>query len=179
MSDLNISRRALALAATGAAVAVALPAAAQPRRMRGGGDWLSMILQHHQVLNRAFEDTKNARGARARAAAQMHLAAVTAAHAGAEETAIYPTMIMVGMAPDGQHAYQEQIEVKVALAELDAIPDKTSAAYDTKLESIRAAVAHHMREEEDQWYPELRRRASAEQNASMTMHYGMDYQRFL
>ena len=59
-----------------------------------------------------------------------------------------------------------------------AIPTRDGADAG-KLEMLRAAVADQMRHEEGQWYPELKRRATAKQNAAMTMHYRMDYARYL
>lgn len=171
----------------GAAVALSTPAAAgQAGKMGPGatgssatGDWFAQIDAHHRVLEAAFAASKKARGGPARAAAEKHLVRVVAAHASAEETAIYPTMVAIGMRPDGLEAYNEQVEVKIGFGELGAIPDKTSSAYDAKLEELRAAVAAHMVSEEKDWYPELKRRANAMQNGAMTMHYRDDYTRYL
>lgn len=188
---MNTDRRAILTGAAAGLVAVPTMAVAQHRYAAStmaiptrdgadaGGDWLAQILAHHRVLEQAFAASKDARGPAARSAAEMHLVAVVAAHAGAEETAVYPTMVAIGMDPDGHQAYNEQVEVKIGFGELGAIPDKTSAAYEAKLEMLRAAVADHMRHEEGQWYPELKRRATAKQNAAMTMHYRMDYARYL
>ena len=188
---MNTDRRAILTGAAAGLVAVPTMAVAQHRYAAStmaiptrdgadaGGDWLAQILAHHRVLEQAFAASKDARGPAARSAAEMHLVAVVAAHAGAEETAVYPTMVAIGMDPDGHQAYNEQVEVKIGFGALSAIPDRTSAAYDAKLEMLRAAVADHMRHEEGQWYPELKRRATAKQNAAMTMHYRMDYARYL
>lgn len=188
---MNTDRRAILTGAATGLVAIPAIAVAQHRNAAStaaiptgnganvAGDWLEQILAHHRVLEKAFAASKDARGPAARSAAEMHLVTVVAAHAGAEETAVYPTMVAVGMNPDGHQAYNEQVEVKIGFGELGAIPDKTSADYDAKLEMLRAAVADHMRHEEDQWYPELKRRANATQNAAMTMHYRMDYARYL
>lgn len=142
-------------------------------------DWLSQILAHHRQLEKAFEAVKATKSAGERTAAQENLAKILTAHAFAEETSIYPAMAMGGTKADADSAYKEQDQVKIDMAALDAIPDKMSPPYLSKLDAIQKAVAEHMKHEESQWYPALAKSTDANMNKKMSEHYRRDFARFI
>lgn len=147
------------------------------RDMSSPGDWLSTILDHHLLLERAFAETLQAAGAD-RKSALKQLAVLITGHAIAEEASIYPEMAESGEKGEATHAYTEQATVKMQMAELDKL-DPASEEFTDKLEAIREAVAHHMYEEEGTWYPELARSAPPEDQQKMADHYNEAFGRFV
>lgn len=142
------------------------------------GDWLSLILDHHVAVEAAFGAAKSARGAEARIAAQKKLGILLVAHAGAEETVVYPAMAVDGESGHARTGYDEQAAVKREMAQLEAI-DPTSEEHAEKLEKIREAVAHHMYEEEGTWFPYLKKNALPSDQSKITARYKEEYERYV
>ena len=142
------------------------------------GDWLSAILDHHLQIEAAFGTIPKATSAEARKAALKALGVVLAGHAQAEELAIYPAIAWAGDKAGAKSAYDEQVEAKMAMAELETMDPMTEAFLD-KLGEIKAAVQHHVFEEEGTWFPELARKASAEDAATMRKNYLEQFERYV
>lgn len=141
------------------------------------GDWLSTLLEHHMMLERAFDDTRAASGT-SRISNLKTLSILITGHAIAEEAAIYPAMAEIGEKSEATHAYSEQATVKMDMAELAKL-DPASPDFIDKLDSIQDAVAHHMYEEEGTWFPELLKSAPAEDQRIMAAHYAEAFDRFV
>lgn len=147
------------------------------RDMASPGGWLSTILDHHLLLERAFDDTRSASGMD-RKSRLKQLEILVTGHAIAEEAAIYPTMADNGEKGEATHAYSEQATVKMQMAELDKL-DPSSQEFVDKLDKIQDAVEHHMYEEEGTWFPDLVRSASPEDQQEMADHYNEAFSRFV
>jgi len=116
--------------------------------------WLSQIIEHHIQIEEAFEEVKAASDAEARRDAQQRLSSVLTAHAIAEESVIYPALALHGEKSHATAGYTEQSAVKIQLAALEDL-DPMSQDYIDKLEHIEGAVAHHVYEEEGNWFLDL------------------------
>src|SRR4051812_1204603 len=101
---------------------------AQTRVETTPGDWLSLVLDHHDQIEAAFALVKTAEGAASRVEAQRQLAVLLIGHAGAEETVLYPEMVDSGHKAHATAAYEEQAMAKVQMALLEKI-DPTSQDY--------------------------------------------------
>lgn len=145
--------------------------AAQP------GDWLALALEHHQEIENAFSQAKNATVSE-RQAALEHLAIVLTGHSNAEESVIYPALALAGEKAHAMHAYKEQATAKMGMAELER-GTASSHEFLDKLEHIRTAVAHHMYEEESTWFIQLKQRASADEERQMSERYREEYERYV
>lgn len=152
-------------------------ARAEARRLATPGDWLSAILDHHLQLEEAFAAVKTARDAALRQAAQKDLGVLLTGHAIAEEAVIYPAMAETGEKRHASHGYTEQATVKMEMAELEKL-EPMSQDYLDKLEAIRAAVAHHMYEEEGTWFPALKQ-ADGASDATLTERYKEEFDRYV
>jgi hypothetical protein len=145
------------------------------RECAGEGDWLDLALEHHDLIREAFEVCGQATGSEDRTAAMKRLALVLNAHAQAEEVVLYPAMAMAGEKGAAAHAYSEQVTAKMQMADLErtspAMPD-----WPEKLQRIRAAVLHHMYEEEDHWFMRLKR--DYEDQAFLTRRYQEEFKRY-
>jgi hypothetical protein len=153
-------------------------ARAKARAAATPGDWLSMVLDHHVAIESAFAATKSALTAAAQAAAQKHLERVLRAHANAEESVLYPTLANRDHESQAKTAYAEQATAKTQMALLKKLTP-LSPQYMEKLEHIRAAVAHHIYEEEANWFPELKNQVSDEDQSELTADYSAEYELYI
>src|ERR1700750_1704708 len=124
------------------------------------GDWLSMVLEHHEKIEVAFAAVKSATSANAQVAAQKKLPIMLTGHANAEEAALYPALAAAGEKGHATMAYTEQAAAKIQLGLLERLTPMTSDYLD-KLEHIRGACAHHMYEEEGNWFIDLKSKGTA------------------
>ena len=142
------------------------------------GDWLSLILRHHEAIESAFAAVKNSTTAASRTAAQRQLAVVLTGHANAEESIIYPAMSRLGGKESATMAYSEQATAKTEMAALETLPPM-SQDYLDKLEHIRDAVAHHVYQEENAWLLELKVNSSAQDQAKLAQRYQQEFDRYV
>jgi len=142
------------------------------------GDWLFMILQHHEQIEAAFVAVKAASNAAAQTAAQKTLAIILTGHSNAEESVLYPALTKVDEKGHATMAYTEQAAAKTQMALLEGLTPMTQDYLD-KLEHIRGAVAHHMYEEENTWFPELKDKAPQEAQAKLTQRYQEEFSRYV
>jgi hypothetical protein len=152
-------------------------ARAKALAVAGDNDWLALILSHHMQIESAFDAVKAALDVQARRTAEMELAVLLNAHANAEEAVIYPALIHFGHKTHGTMGYTEQAGAKANLGELDYL-DPMGREYMDKLEHVRSAVAHHMYEEENDRFLDLKKLSPAEQTR-MTMRYEEEFERFM
>ena len=153
-------------------------ARAKARAEAGGSGWLALALDHHERIEAAFAAVAMASGEAARRAAQRQLAVLLTGHSLAEETVLYPAMVMTDHKAHSSEAYVEQSAAKVQLAELDEL-DPLSDDYVEKLEHLRAAVALHVHREESDWFPELRRAGDAALQAKLSRRFREEFERYM
>jgi len=147
------------------------------RRAAEGQDWLAHILDHHEQIEAAFRAVELATtDVAARRAAQAELAVLLSAHANAEEAVIYPALIHFGHKMHGTAGYTEQAGAKANLGELEYL-NPLSQEYADKLAHIRGAVAHHVYEEENDRFLDLKK-LSAPDQARLTQRYAEEFARF-
>jgi hemerythrin superfamily protein len=142
------------------------------------GDWLSQILDHHLDIEDAFDEVKASTNATARTSAFRQLAIVLTGHSIAEESVIYPALGADGEKAHAAAGYDEQAMVKVQMALLEKL-DPMSKDFLDKLEHIEGAVAHHVYAEEGNWFLDLKRKLSTEDDVMLTRRYAEEYDRYV
>jgi len=152
-------------------------ARAKAQAAAGENDWLALILRHHMQVESAFEAVRAAQDRATRIVAYNELAVLLSAHANAEEAVIYPALIHFGHKAHGNAGYTEQAGAKANLGELEYL-DPMSREYTDKLEHIRGAVAHHVYEEENGRFVDLKQLAPAAQ-ARLTERYQEEFERYM
>lgn len=150
-------------------------ATAKARAESSPGDWLSMVLDHHDAIRAAFADGRAAKGSAERTAAFKALALVLNGHSLAEELVLYPALGQVGEKMHAAHAYIEQTTAKAQMAELENIAP-TKAAWLDKWEHIEGAVVIHMFEEESDWFLTLK--SKGEHQARLASRYAEEFGRY-
>ena len=153
-------------------------ARATARAIASPGDWFSLILDHHVEVEVAFASTETAPAGPPRTAALKKLGIALTGHAIAEESVIYPALGDAGEKGHATTGYNEQAEVKMQMAHLEKL-DPSSQEFLDKLEEIRLAVAHHVYEEEANWYPELKKKAPPDEQAKLTARYAEEFDRYV
>ncbi|HEV2081983.1 MAG TPA: hemerythrin domain-containing protein [Brevundimonas sp.] len=151
-------------------------ATAEARSLASGGDWLSLVLDHHDEIREAFAACRRAESAGARTEAMKALALVLTGHSLAEEVVLYPALAQAGEKAHAGHAYVEQTTAKMQMAELENIAPSTPEWKD-KLEHIEGAVLTHMYEEESGWFRTLKEKG--ERQAHLTERYVEEYERYV
>jgi hypothetical protein len=142
------------------------------------GDWLSLVLQHHQQIEAAFGHVKAATDAATRLAAQKHLAILLTGHSIAEEGVLYPALAGADEKAHATLAYTEQAAAKLEMGLLEKL-SPMSQEYLDKLEHIRGAVAHHVYEEEGTWFIELKGKLSSTDEATLSKRYKEEFNRYV
>jgi hypothetical protein len=166
--------------------AVGQPASEQSRRearvkaqaAARPGDWLSLVLEHHLQIEKAFAAVKAATDLSTRRAAQKQLAVILTGHANAEESVLYPALARVNEKGHAGMGYSEQAAAKMQMAALEIL-NPMSPAYLDKLEQVRGAIAHHMFEEEGTWFLELRNKTSPADVGKLTQRFREEFDRYV
>lgn len=146
------------------------------RALATPGDWLSRVLDHHDLIRAAFAAGGRAQTAGEREAARRTLARVLNGHALAEELVLYPALGQAGEKAHAAHAYLEQTTTKTQMAELENIaPSKPE--WKDKWHHIEGAVLTHMYEEESGWFLDLQKTVSKPER--LTARYVEEYSRYV
>ncbi|WP_396595060.1 hemerythrin domain-containing protein [Brevundimonas sp. R86498] len=140
------------------------------------GDWLGLVLDHHDRIREAFAAGREARGAPARVAAMKDLALILNGHSLAEEIVLYPALAQSGGKAHAAQAYIEQTTAKNQMAELENIAPSKPEWLD-KWEHIEGAVLTHMYEEESGWFLELKEKG--DHQARLTSRYQEEFERYV
>jgi hypothetical protein len=148
------------------------------RASAGPGDWLAMVLDHHEKIEAAFAAVRAAMTANARVAAHKKLAVLLTGHSNAEEAVIYPALAGADEKRHAMSAYAEQAAAKVQMGLLENIPPMSQEFLD-KLEHIRGAVAHHVYEEESKWFLELKQNVPSADQLKLAKRYQEEFSRYV
>lgn len=96
----------------------------------------------------------------------MQLKHMIAKHSFQEENTVYAAMRAHGLLEPAKHLNEDHAEVKRLLFELTELP-KDDPQWLGKIGELRAALEEHMREEEQDHFPKLRRALSEDENAQL------------
>ena len=152
-------------------------AEARQQALALGNPWLSMVIEHHEQIEAAFANVKKAKTAITQRNAQKKLAALLTGHSIAEESVLYPAMALSDQKGHSGEAYTEQSAAKVQAAALENLTP-LSKDYMDKLEHLRAAVAHHVFEEESEWFPKLCEAGDKAMQKRLAKRYGEEFARY-
>lgn len=142
------------------------------------GTWFSMVLDHHQQIEAAFDAVERAKTIEQRRATQKWLAILLTGHSIAEEAVLYPALASHGEKLRTELAYQEQSAAKGETAALEEL-DPLSQDYEDKLAHIRGAVQHHMYQEESSWFRKLHDKSSPDTLKRLTQRYDEEFSRYI
>ncbi len=90
-------------------------------------------------------------------------------HAEAEEQIVYPAIR--SFYSDTQELYDEQAEMKQMLAHIKALRPSATAEFKAQIEQLKIAVKAHVKEEENDMFPYIRRNMSEAQMEQMATQF--------
>ena len=134
------------------------------------GDWDDALKAEHAATLKVFDlieatdDTQTHR----RSLHLVQLKHALAKHAIQEENTIYPALRDAGEIEGADELTKEHGYVKQYLYDLENMP-KEGPAFLEKVRAFRAEIEDHMREEEEELFPALKARLSAEENKELTL----------
>lgn len=153
-------------------------ARAKARASAGKEDWLSMVLNHHEQIEAAFAATKAAADPASRITTLKVLSTLLTGHSIAEEAALYPALARADEKGHAVTAYTEQSAAKLELGLLEDLPPMSQDFVD-KLQHIEDAVAHHVYEEESNWFIDLKTKTPAADQIKLTKRYQEQIARYM
>ncbi len=142
------------------------------------GDWLSVVLRHHQQIEAAFHAVTASADQNDRRVALGELTRLLTGHCNAEESVLYPALARCGESRDAEHAYQEQAHSKMHLASLERLVTM-SQDFVEELELLRQAVVQHHFEEEAHRFIELVRQTGAEEQRRLGQRLQQEFDRYV
>jgi hypothetical protein len=148
------------------------------RSAASSGDWLALVLDHHERIEDAIDAVKSATTSQERVRAQKAFTILLTGHANAEESVLYPALARADEKGHATMGYTEQAATKMQLGLLEGLPPM-SQDYLDKLEHIRGALAHHMYQEEGSWLLELKRKLPAVDQSMLTARYLEEFERYV
>lgn len=151
---------------------------AKARAAATTGDWLSAVLDHHVQVETAFAKVKSTTDATSRLKALKELATLLTAHSVAEEAALYPALAKADEKGPATKAYAEQSAAKLQMGLLEDLPPMSQEFMD-KLEHIEGAVAHHVYEEEGNWFMDLKSKLPSADQVKLTQRYAEQFARYM
>ena len=134
------------------------------------GDWDEALTAEHRATLALFDAIQKTTSAQTtkRATLLMQLKHALAKHDAQETNAVYPAMRDNGQIEQADHLNHDHGYVKQFLYDLTIMP-KSDAGWLPKVNEFRIAIEKHMREEEDEIFPSLRRSLSEEDNKALTV----------
>ncbi len=133
------------------------------------GDWFEMLKKDHDEIQKlteqmlATDETQTWK----RSMLLMKLAHKLDKHSYEEETVIYPALREDNDTADADRLDTEHGHVKTLIFELKQM-DSDSAGWLEKVRKLRDSLDEHIRMEEEQILPKLRRDLDEDQNANLT-----------
>ena len=133
------------------------------------GAWDEALAAEHKATLAVFDLLQKTDSSQTtkRSILLMQLKHALAKHAMQEENAVYAAMRDHGATAAADHLNHDHGYVKQYLYDLTILP-KDDARWLPKVIEFRAMISKHMREEEDEIFPELRGQLSDEQNKQLT-----------
>lgn len=133
------------------------------------GDWYDALKTEHALTLATFDKIEATDDSQTvmRSHLLTKLKYMLTKHAIQEENVIYPALRQANETDDADHLNSDHGYVKTYLYELETMPND-SGEWLARVRDFRSMIEEHMREEEDEIFPALRGRLSADQNGKLT-----------
>ena len=154
-------------------------ARAKARASAGKGDWLAMVLNHHEQVEAAFASVKAAADPASRVRTLKKLSILLTGHSVAEEAALYPALAKADEEGSCDQSVCRAIGGQIAVG-----PTGGSAAHESRIRwtssrTSKAPLAHHVYEEESSWFLDLKAKTPAADQVKLTQRYQEQFARYM
>jgi hemerythrin superfamily protein len=135
----------------------------------GGSEWDEALANEHRLTLLTFDKIEATDDSQTTLRSQLlaKLKYQLTKHALEEENVIYPALRQANSAHDADALEGEHGYVKTYLYELETLPND-SPEWLARVRDFRAMIEEHMRMEEDEVFPALRRMMTDEQSSRLT-----------
>jgi hemerythrin superfamily protein len=135
----------------------------------GGASWDEALATEHRMTLMTFDKIEATNDSQTTLRSQLlaKLKYQLTKHALEEENVIYPALRQANSAHDADALEGEHGYVKTYLYELETMPND-GAEWLARVRDFRAMIEEHMRMEEDEVFPALKRMMSDEQSSRLT-----------
>jgi hemerythrin superfamily protein len=120
-------------------------------------DAIALLKEDHRAVEKLFSDYETAKGNGRKQTLARHICLELTIHTTIEEEIFYP-------ACDGKideqllkEAYVEHDAAKLLIAEIEGGEGKGDDFFDAKVQVLGEEITHHVREEEKELFPQVRR----------------------
>ena len=133
------------------------------------GRWDQALAAEHKAVLKLFDaiEATEDRATTKRSVLLAQMKHALAKHALQEENAIYPALRDAGMVEDADELNKEHGYVKQYLYELETMPNESPKFLET-VRRFRSEIEDHMREEEQELFPQLASKLGEEKNKALT-----------
>ena len=128
---------------------------------------IELLETQHQEVKALFKKCEKASGEAKRQLFEK-IADELAVHAAIEEKHFYPATKSARTEDLLQEAVEEHLSVKRIIADLLEI-DPSEAQFDAKIQVLHEQVEHHVKEEQDELFPKVKKLLSAEELEDLGM----------
>lgn len=134
-------------------------------------DIFELIKKDHRLVESIFSEIEEAKDAKKLPALFEQLYKELNIHSEAEELTLYPAMREYEETEELlEEAEEEHVEVKTMLEEMRPLKP-TSAEFKTRLADLKAAVQHHVEEEETELFSQVRECMSKQELADIAKEF--------
>jgi hemerythrin superfamily protein len=143
-------------------------------------DALTLLKEDHRAVEKLFKEFENAKGDGRKEKLARQICFELTVHTTIEEEIFYPACKGKIDEDKLKEAYVEHDAAKLLIAEIEAGSGKTDDFFDAKVQVLGEQIDHHVKEEEDELFPEVRKadidtKALGEQLAARKQELMKDY----
>jgi hemerythrin superfamily protein len=143
-------------------------------------DALTLLKEDHRAVEKLFKEFENAKGDGRKEKLAREICFELTVHTTIEEEIFYPACKGKIDEDKLKEAYVEHDAAKLLIAEIEAGSGKTDDFFDAKVQVLGEQIDHHVKEEEDELFPEVRKadidtKALGEQLAARKQELMKDY----
>ncbi|MEP7349725.1 MAG: hemerythrin domain-containing protein [Sphingorhabdus sp.] len=164
--------RAVGAALAGVAIGVATTLGrkmAVQTAAAGTGSWDDMLKHEHRAVEKIFDrlEATTADQSFRRATLTTKLKHALTKHAVQEENIIYPILVPSEAAGERGDVYEDHADIKKMVHMLEHM-ENSDSDFLAKVATLRKIVEEHVKEEEENLFPQIKRARSKKQNEQLT-----------
>jgi hemerythrin superfamily protein len=143
-------------------------------------DALTLLKEDHRAVEKLFKEFENAKGDGRKEKLARQICFELTVHTTIEEEIFYPACKGKIDEDKLKEAYVEHDAAKLLIAEIEAGNGEGDDYFDAKVQVLGEQIDHHVKEEEDELFPEVRKadldtKALGEQLAARKQELMKDY----
>lgn len=120
-------------------------------------DAIALLKNDHRTVEKLFKDFEDAKGEGRKEKLARRICLELSVHTKIEEEIFYPACEGKIDGDQLKEAYVEHDAAKLLMAEIEAGNGESDEFFDAKVQVLSEQIEHHVKEEEDELFPEVRK----------------------